>query len=333
MKKTIIVLLVISSVALTGFLFLRFQRIAEKQPVIAQKLTILLDWFPNTNHTGLYVAQNKGYFAQAGLDITVLQQGEGDSIQLVASGKTDFAVSSQESVIQARAKNIPVVSIAAILQHNTSAFASLEKSNIKTVNDFEDKRYGGWGSPIEEAVLTAVMSDAGADYKKVKNITIGTTDFFTSIGRDSDFQWIFYGWDGIEAQRRGIALNTIMLKDLNPVLDYYTPVIITNEQHIKEQKDVTTRFMHALAEGYAFATAHPDKSVQILLKSAPELNAELVVASQAWLSPAYQAEALQWGVQKPEVWQRYAQWLYDRKLIDRLVTPEESFTNEFLPKQ
>ncbi|MFA6081383.1 MAG: ABC transporter substrate-binding protein [Patescibacteria group bacterium] len=296
-----------------------------------QKITVLLDWFPNTNHTGLYVAKEKGFFAEENLDVSILQPGEGENNQIVAAGKADFGISSQESVIQARAAEIPLVSIAAVIQHNTSAFASLEKSNIKSVKDFEKKRYGGWGSPIEETVIKAVMGEAGADYSKVQNITIGETDFFKTIGRDSDFQWIFYGWDGIEAHRRGIKLNTIMLKDLSPILDYYTPVIVTNENHVKNQKELVIKFMRAVSRGYEFSIKNPTEAAEILIKSAPELNQELVKQSQLYLSREYQADGEKWGIQKDEVWKRYAQWLSDQKLINKIINVKEAFTNEFLP--
>ena len=295
-----------------------------------EKVIVLLDWFPNTNHTGIYVAKEKGYFTKENLDVSILQPAEGENTQVVATGKADFAVSSQESVIQARAAGIPLVSIGAIIQHNTSAFASLAKSNIKTVKDFEGKRYGGWGSPIEETVIKAVMKDGKANYSKVKNITIGETDFFKTIGRDSDFQWIFYGWDGIEAKRRGIKLNTIMLKDLNPILDYYTPVIVTNENHIKNEKELVKKFMKAVGEGYEFSIKNPENASQILIKSAPELNKELVKQSQLYLSQEYQADATKWGIQKEEVWKRYIQWLYDHKLIKKMINVKDTFTNEFL---
>lgn len=295
-----------------------------------QKVTVLLDWFPNTNHTGIYVARDKGYFSTENLEVKILQPGEGENNQIVAAGKADFGISSQESVIQARVAGIPLVSIAAIIQHNTSAFASLEKSNIRSVKDFEKKRYGGWGSPIEETVIKAVMNEAGADYNQVQNITIGETDFFKTIGRDSDFQWIFFGWDGIEARRRGIKLNTIMLKDLNPILDYYTPVIVTNENHIKNQKELVLKFMKAVCRGYEFSIKNPTEAADILIKSAPELNAELVRQSQVYLSKEYQADANKWGVQREEVWKRYAEWLNDQKLINKMINVKGAFTNEFL---
>ena len=295
-----------------------------------EKVTVLLDWFPNTNHTGLYVAKDKKYFQENKIEIKIIQPSEGENIQLVASLKADFAVSSQEAVTLARAKDIPVVSIAAIIQHNTSAFASLKKSNIEKVADFEGKRYGGWGSPIEEATLKALMENASADYSKIKNITIGTTDFFTSIGRDSDFQWIFYGWDGIEAERRGIKLNLIMLKDLLPVLDYYTPVIITSENHLNNKKNTVKKFMTAVVKGYEFAVDNPQEASEILIKNVPEINADLVRRSQKWLSSQYQAEASQWGIQKSQVWQRYADWLFEKTLIEKNINADKAFTNKFL---
>ncbi|RAK18720.1 ABC-type nitrate/sulfonate/bicarbonate transport system substrate-binding protein [Anoxybacillus vitaminiphilus] len=297
-----------------------------------QKITVMLDWFPNTNHTGLYVAKDKGYYKQQGLDVEILQPGEGTTAdQLVAAGKADFGISYQESVTQARSTDIPLVSIAAIIQHNTSAFASLKEAGITSPKDFEGKRYGGWGSPVEEAVLKAVMQKANADFSKLKIVTLGATDFFKSIGRDADFMWIYYGWDGVEAERQGKELNTIMLKDLDPALDYYTPVIVTNEEHVKEQKELVKRFMEATAKGYEFAIENPEEAADILIKNAPELNKELVKASQKWLSTKYQDDAEQWGVQKEEVWKRYADWMFERGLIEKNIDPKAAFTNEFLP--
>lgn len=304
-----------------------------QKPAQLQKVTVMLDWMPNTNHTGLYVAKDKGFYKEQGLDVEIVQPGQNTTAdQLVASGQADFGVSYQENVTQARAAGIPLVSLAAVIQHNTSAFASLKKENIISPKDFEGKRYGGWGSPVEDAVLKAVMAKDGGDSSKVKNITLGATDFFKSIGRDADIEWIFYGWDGIEAKRQKIDLNLMMLKDLDPALDYYTPVIVTNEKHIADQKELVRKFVAATAQGYQFAIANPTDAAAILLKNAPELNPDLVNTSQQWVSQKYQDDAKRWGEQKEEVWQRYAKWMFDRKLISQMIQPEKAFTNEFLPQ-
>ena len=333
MKKYTLILLAALLLLTTGCT--KEQKTAPEQAkaTTPQKITVMLDWFPNTNHTGLYVAKDKGFFREQGLEVEIVQPGEGSTAdQLVAAGKADFGVSYQESVTQARAADIPLVSIAAVIQHNTSAFASLKEAGITSPKDFAGKRYGGWGSPVEEAVLKAVMEKAGADPTKVQNITLGATDFFNSIGRDADFAWIYYGWDGVEAARRGMDLNLIMLKDLDPALDYYTPVLVTNEQHLKAQPELVKKFLAAVSQGYQFSIDNPTEAAAILIKQAPEINAELAKASQTWVSKKYQDDAPRWGEQREEVWSRYANWMFERNLIPKNIDAQKAFTNEFLPK-
>lgn len=334
MKKTLgIISIAMAIAAAAAALIVHNIKSSEKaspEEASLEEITLLLDWFPNTNHTGFYVAREKEYYRAEGLAVVIVQPSEGSADQLVATGQADFGVSSQEAVIQARAAGIPIVSIAAVVQHNTSAFASLPEARIETVKDFESKRYGGWGSPIEEAVLTAVMQEAGAEYHKVKNVTIGTSDFFATIGREADFEWIFYAWDGVEAERRGIDLNVIMLKELEPVLDYYTPVIITSEQKAIGQYDLIRKFMKATAQGYRYAIENPNDAAEILIRAVPEINADLVRASQVWLSPWYQAEAPDWGVQRREVWERYAVWLGEHGLLQSDIDIDTAYTNTFI---
>lgn len=306
----------------------------KKEESKEKKVTVVLDWFPNTNHTGLYVAKTKDYYKKQGLDVEIIQPGENTSAeQMVASGKADFGVSYQENVTTARVEDIPVVSIGAVIQHNTSAFASLKKDNITSPKAFEGKRYGGWGAPAEEATLKTVMDKNQADYNKVQKVVLGQTDFFKSIGRDADFEWIYYGWDGIEAKRKGIELNTIMLKDLNPALDYYSPVIITSEKHAKQDKDFVKKFMNATTDGYNFTIKEPKEAADILIKNVPDINKELVQESQKWLSTKYQDDAKAWGVQKEEVWTNYMNFLYDNKVIKKKIDVKAAFTNEFLPSE
>lgn len=303
---------------------------APKAP--PQKVTLMLDWFPNTNHSGLYAAKDLGYYAEEGLDVNIVQPSEGSNPQLIAAGKADFAVSYQEEVTTARSQDIPIVALAAVIQHNTSGFASPVSKNIKTPKDFEGKTYGGWGAPSEEAVLKALMVKYGADFSKVKMVNIGSADFFASIEKGIDFSWIFQGWTGIEAQTKGLALNFINLKDEDKVFDYYTPVIIASEDQIAKNPELIKKFMRATAKGYAYAIKNPDQTAAILVKSVPELNKDLVAASQAYLSPQYQADAQHWGEMKPEVWKNYADFMFANQLIDKNIQTEQAFTNKFLPE-
>ncbi|MDD2585406.1 MAG: ABC transporter substrate-binding protein [Syntrophomonadaceae bacterium] len=328
-KITPLLLIVALLVSLTGC---NQNQAQESQPAKAEKVTIILDWFPNTNHTGLYAAKDQGYYAEQGLNVEILQPGDAGTAQLVAAGQGDFGVSYQEEVTVARSKEIPIVALAAVIQHNTSGFASPIDKNIKTPADFEGKTYGGWGSPAETAMIKALMNKYNADFNKVNMVNIGSADFFTSIQKNIDFAWIFWGWTGIEAELKNIDLNFVQLKDEHEALDFYTPVLIANEDMIKNKPELVKKFMQATAKGYEFAMQNPDKAAQILLQDVPELNKELVVASQKYLAKEYQSDATRWGEMKPEVWKKYADFMYENKLIDKNIDPSKAFTNEFLPE-
>jgi ABC-type nitrate/sulfonate/bicarbonate transport system substrate-binding protein len=136
-------------------------------------VTVMLDWVPNTNHTGIFVARSQGYFKEAGLEVKIIQPGEVYPEAAVAGGVADFGVSFQDSLTLARANKAPIVSIAAILQHNTSGFASLASRNIKSPKDFEGLTYGAFGSPFEEPTLKRLMESQGGDYSRLKIQNIG----------------------------------------------------------------------------------------------------------------------------------------------------------------
>lgn len=296
------------------------------------KVKVVLDWTPNTNHTGLYVARDKGFFREHGLDVEIIQPTEAGADKMIASGAAEFGVSYQEGITQARIQGVPLVSLAAVIQHNTSGFASPAEKGIKSPKDFEGKTYGGWGSPAEQAVIDSLMQEEQADASKVNNISIGDADFFTAVKRNIDFAWIYYAWTGVEAELRGEKLNMVYLTDYSDKLDYYTPVLATSENMIAEKKDLVQAFVAGAAEGYQYAIDNPADAAELLIKAEPDLNAELVRASQKWLSPKYQDDAPRWGEQKLEVWQNYAQWMYDHKLLDKQLEAEKAFTNEFLPQ-
>jgi ABC-type nitrate/sulfonate/bicarbonate transport system substrate-binding protein len=296
-----------------------------------KKVTVVLDWTANTNHTGLFVAKEKGYFKEQGLDVDIISPGETGADQLVASGKADFGVSYQESITQARVQNVPIVSIAAIIQHNTSGFASPVKKEIKSPKDFVGKTYGGWGSPVEKAILKSLMSEENANVNKLNIVNMGDADFFTAVKRDIDFAWIYQGWTGIEAELRGEKLNMIYLTDYSKKLDYYTPVLATNEKMISKNPKIVKAFMAAASKGYNFAIDNPKEAASILLKDNPDLDKKLVEKSQEWLASKYKDDADRWGEQKLSVWKNYADFLAENKLLEGNFKPKEAFTNDFLP--
>jgi ABC-type nitrate/sulfonate/bicarbonate transport system substrate-binding protein len=293
------------------------------------KITVLLDWTPNTNYSGVYVAIDQQYYLDEGLEVEVIQ-APGSVVTMVAAGQAQFGFSYQEEVTYARISEIPVVSIAAVIQHNTSGFASLKEKAIETPADFEGKSYGGWGSPVEEAMIKTLMDRYSADFATVDMITTGEVDSLLVIQQEADFAWIYYGWAGVEAELKGMDINFIELGSVDPALDYYTPVIIAGEKLIAENPDLVERFMRATTKGYELAIEDPSAAAAILVAHAPELNPELVNLSQEWLADKYQGDAETWGLQQKETWEAYGRWLYDNGLVDQLPDMEKAFTNRFL---
>ncbi len=298
-----------------------------------EKVTVVLDWTPNTNHTGLYVALDKGYYKEQGLDVEIVQPSDGSATTIVATGKADFGVSYQEDVTYAKtsADPLPIKAIATIIQHNTSGFASPASKNIKTVKDFENKTYGGWGSESEKATLNAIMTNNGANYDSIKIIDVGEDDFFTATKGDIDLFNIFEGWTGVEAKLRGEDINFIATKDLDERLDYYTPLLITSEKIINDNPELAKKFLAATSKGYEDCVNNPEESAKILLKHAPEINEDLAVESQKYLSDKYIDDASKWGEMKDSVWNNYTDFMKEYKLINKDMKASDAYTNEFLP--
>lgn len=296
-------------------------------------VTLMLDWVPNTNHTGFYVARDFGFYKDENLDVSIVEPGTTGTVAAVAGRAAEFGVSFQEEVTLARVQNIPLVSIAAIIQHNTSGFASPVNRKIRTPRDFAGKRYGAFGYGFEKQVLSALMQCDGGDAQAVEQVEfvdIGSTDMFVAWERgDVDFAWIFEAWDGVRAQQLGVDLNYARLTDLDCIPDYYTPVLVTSEALIADNPNVVQRFVRATARGYRKAINEPEGAATALIR-AVDIDPDLVRASQRWLSPKYAEGTNRWGDQKRSTWSAYADWLVSHGLLERTINPNKAFDNSFI---
>lgn len=297
-----------------------------------EKITLVLDWAVNTNHVGIFVAKEKGYFDQEGLDVSIIQAPEMNFVEMVGSDAAQFGICGQEQLSQARTTGkLPVVGIGAILQHNTSGFASPVDRNIKTPMDFEGKRYSGWGTPLEEKFIDTLMKKENADFKKVKMIMMGATDFFASMETEGDFAWIYNGWDGIGAKVKKYPINFILLQDIDPALDFYSPMFISNEKTISAKPETVKKFMRAISKGYIESTLDVSTSCDLLLKNAPGTDKTLAIESVKYLSGFFLDENKKFGTMKESIWQNFSAWMYDNKLLDSKLDIAKSYTNQFLP--
>lgn len=297
-----------------------------------KKVTMVLDWTPNTNHTGLYVAQEKGYFKDAGLDVSIIQPPDNGATDLVASGGAEFGIDFQDTLAAAFSSDspLPITAVAAVLQHNTSGLISLKKKGIDSPGKLAGHSYATWDSPIEQATLKTVVEQDGGDFKKVKLISTYVEDIVAALHADIDCVWIYYGWDGIKCEMEGLSTNFLKFADMDSTFDYYSPVIIGNNDYMKKNPDVTKAFLSAVKKGYEFAADNADEAADILLKNAPELDEKLVKKSQEYLSTQYVADADQWGSIDSDRWNAFYQWLNKNKLVDNDLEENVGFTMEYL---
>lgn len=325
MKKYILAMAVVIAMALSAC--------GSKEDSGLEKVTFVLDWTPNTNHTGLYVAQKLGYFEEAGLEVEIQQPPEDGAVVLVASGKADFGVSFQDSMAAAISGDdaLPITAVASVIQHNTSGIISLAGKGMDTPKGMEGHSYATWNGAIELATLEEVVKADGGDFSKVELIPSTVTDEVTALKTDSvDSIWIFYAWAGVKTELEGLDTDYFEFAEIDPVFDYYTPVIISGNRFLEQNPDTAKAFLKAVQKGYEYAIENPEEAAAILCEAAPELDEELVVASQKYLADKYQADAEYWGYIDSDRWNNFYQWVNDKGLLEDEVPLNTGFTNEYL---
>lgn len=301
------------------------------------KIILSLDWTPNTNHTGIYVALAKGYFEEAGLDVTVVQPSENGATAMCAAGQAQFAIDAQDTLAAAFATDEPleVTAVAALLQHNTSGIISRKGEGMDTPKGLENHTYSTWDSPIEQAMLKEVVEKDGGDFSKVNLIPNTITDEAGALKEHlTDAIWIFYGWGGISAQLSGLEFDYFNFTDIDSVFDYYTPILIGNNAYMEAHPEETKALLAALKKGYEYAIDNPEEAAQILVDGdttgSLKDSLELVTESQKWISRQYKADTQQWGYIDPARWDGFYAWLWDNQLISKELPAGTGYTNAYL---
>lgn len=305
-------------------------------------LTVALDWTPNTNHTGFFVAKAKRFYAEQGLLID-LRSPETDNYaatpaKLVAENKAHFAIAPSDTVIsyQTLPEKPNLTAIAAILQEDTSAIVSLTSSGISRIKDLEGKKYASYDARFEDTIVSEMIKKDGGKGEHIKITPDKLGIWNTLLQGEADATWVFMPWEGIMAKRKGIGLNVFKLKDYD--IPYgYSPVLLAHPQFLKKNAETTKKFLAATAKGYEWAHQNPNEAAKILADSSdhPDLkDLAFLEESQTYIAQYYVSRENRWGMMEDNRWVSFIHWLQKNKLISKseenLLERQNLYTNKYL---
>lgn len=299
-------------------------------------LKVALDWTPNTNHTGFFVAKELGFYAEQDLQVDLLTPAADDyaltPAKKLALGLADFAIAPFESVISLnnKASKVNAVAIAVLLQQDISSIASLANSNITRPKDLDNRIYASYQARYEdEIVKQMIISDGGSgNIEIIYPQKLGIWN--TLLANKADATWIFNNWEGVEAETNNIRLNKFALADYG--IPYcYSPVLFSTKENISQNTDTYKAFLKATKKGFQLAIHNQIQAVEILTKCLFGKDAEAidVAKSQAFVSPFYGDETV-WGTFDHDRIKLFLNWLVKNQLENEIILQQELFTNDLL---
>ncbi len=289
-----------------------------------KEVDLVLDFVPNTNHTGIFVAIE--YLKKEGIKLNVLSAPEDSTSDLVISGKAPFGIYFQESMGAKLSHNAPITAVAAIIEHNTSGILSL-----KDLNDLTLIKYGSWSDPVELSMIKHIFKKQGLnDYTFVPNTD---SNSISSLKNDLfNACWVYYAWDGVLAKENLKDIKFTYLKDIDNVFDYYSPIIIANNEYLKNNKQQAKAVIKAIKQGYIYAMQNPEQAADILIKYAPNLKNKrnFIISSQKYLSTRYAQNPQKWGEIDAKRWNDFYEWLNQNQITKNPIPLNVGFSNEYL---
>jgi len=302
-----------------------------------KNLTLALDWTPNINHIGFFVAKEKKFFEKRGINLNIVDPLE-DNYQItpakkVELGTADFALCPTESIISYRTKETPcrLIAIAAILREDLSAIAVKSNKGINTPKDLDGKLYSSYQARYEDGIVKEMIKNDGGkgeikiDYPDKLGI------WNTVLNETFDATWIFLNWEGVEAESMDEALTYFKMKDYD--IPYsYSPVIAANEGNIKEHQSYYTKFLEGTKEGYLFCQQNPEEAIALFEKYVPERDKDINLKRALEVTSAYFGNKENWGSLAEDKVGEFLDWIYAKKLETNKVKVSEIMTNALLSR-
>jgi putative hydroxymethylpyrimidine transport system substrate-binding protein len=291
----------------------------------AQRVDLMLDFFPNADHAGIYAAEAAGAFRDRGLDVAVRAPSDPAApLKLVAAGKVDFAISYEPEVLRARDKGAQVVAVAALVRVPLTSIISLPKAGIREPSDLAGKTVGTAGIDYQGAYLEAIAPEA-----KERNIGF---DFGPALvsGKVDATLGAFWNYEGVQLRQKGRDPQIIRMEQAG-VPTYDELVVAVSEETARERPETVTSFLSALEQGTDDLARDPERGVQALLDANPDLEPKLQRAVVDVTLPYFQPKpGHPYGFMHPGEWERFARFMHRNGLIDS-PSPRGALTNELLP--
>ncbi len=296
-----------------------------------EKVSLMLDWYPNAVHSFLYVAEEKGYFKEQGLDVDIQMPADtNDPLKLVAADQIDMALSYQPQVLVARNEDIPVQSFGAIVRHPLNQLMVPVDGPVQSPKDLVGKTIGYPSIPLDEAIVQTMVKSDGGNTEKIKMVDVGW-DLIPAMAAKKTDALIggYINHEKLLLEKEGHPMRTLNPADYG-VPDYYELVLVASEKGLKAKPEVFKKFMTAIGEGQKFVQEHPNEGLDVLLKhedkSSP-LEKDIETKSLEMLVQLMDAKEKSFGYQDPETWNQVAKWLKENKVIKDNVKPESAFIN------
>jgi putative hydroxymethylpyrimidine transport system substrate-binding protein len=312
------------------------QEAVNPAPGPAQALTLMLDWFPNADHVGIYQALAEGDFRRADLDVRVeVPSDPALPLQLLAAGRVDVAISYEPEVLLARNQGQPLVSVAAIVQEPLTSIVSVGSAHIRTIADLRGKKVGDAGIPYQHAYLETILARAHVPLSSVTEIDVGENLVPAMLSkRVAATLGAYWNYEAIQ-----LALDRqhphVIRVDQVGVPTYDELVVVVRKGTLVDHPDEIRRFVQALARGDESARADPQGAVANLVARSPGLDPKFELASvRATLPAFFPANASDpWGWQDPNQWNAYGEWMLREHLISDPNAVIDASTDEVLAGQ
>ncbi len=296
-------------------------------------VTVALDWYPNANHAGLFLALERGWFAEEGLSVEVYTPSDPATVlQTVGAGRDTFGISYQTDVLLARAQGVPVVSVAAIAQQPLMGIMTLAEAGLSRPGDLAGKTVAYPGIPSQEAFLATMLEHDGLGMADIDLVNVGFDLLPALVSERADAAMgAFWTHETIVAERAGYPVEIMRVEEFG-VPAYYELVLVSGEQTLERDPETVRAFLRAAVRGYDAAAAEPEAALDALAAASPDIDRAVETDGLALTAPTWTAGGVAVGTQSAERWDAYAAWMAERGLIPTDLDAASAWSADYLPE-